>query len=203
MGNVNMEATQIHDRTEAGKHQSVAEHLKALDALAQQIEDMPAYTSSDRAWLDEWESKLPELPADPETDGVKVLTATTTSGETVKSWEEPESGGGVDYSTNEVDTGIHWIDGKNIYRKVFVFENVAAATATQQAHGITGLDTVVRLYGVAANNSTIRPLPYVDDSANYQRNIYADTTNVGINGYTNSAAISQAFVVMEYTKSTT
>lgn len=119
MGNVTMEATQIHDRTEAGKHQSVAEHLKALDALAQQIEDMPAYTSSDRAWLDEWESKLPELPADPATDGVKVLTATTASGETVKTWEEQESGGGVDYSTTEQDTGIKWIDGKSIYQKTY------------------------------------------------------------------------------------
>ena len=66
--------------------------LEKLDALAKQIEDMPTFTSDDRDWLDEWESKLPELPEDPETDGVKVLTATTEDGETVKSWEteQPE-----------------------------------------------------------------------------------------------------------------
>lgn len=64
--------------------------LEKLEALAKQIEDMPTFSSSDRAWLDEWEAKLPELPEDPETDGVKVLKATTESGETVKSWGEPE-----------------------------------------------------------------------------------------------------------------
>jgi hypothetical protein len=29
------------------------------------------------------------------------------------------SGGGVDYSTTEQDTGLKWIDGKNIYRRTF------------------------------------------------------------------------------------
>ena len=32
---------------------------------------------------------------------------------------------GVDYSTNEVDTGIKWIDGSTIYKKVIVLEDVA------------------------------------------------------------------------------
>ena len=64
MGNVNMEAKQIHDRTEAGKRQSVAEHLAALDAVAKKIDDMPTYTSVDRAFLDEWETNLPILAND-------------------------------------------------------------------------------------------------------------------------------------------
>ncbi|MBR5279497.1 MAG: hypothetical protein IKU26_00820 [Clostridia bacterium] len=67
--------------------------LAELNELAEKIDAMPTYTSEDRAWLTEWEEKLPELPEDPETDGVKVLTATTSEGETVKSWEEPASGG--------------------------------------------------------------------------------------------------------------
>lgn len=104
------------------------------------------------------------------------------------------------YSTSEQNTGVKWIDGKEIYRKVFVFENVAASTAAQQAHNITGLDKTVKLYGVAITDTSTRPLPYVDDAADYQRNIYVNDTNVGINGYTHSAAISIAYVVMEYTK---
>lgn len=95
--------------------------LEKLDAIAQAIENMPTFTSTDRDWMDEWEQKLPELPADPETDGVKVLTATTTSGETTKSWEKPESGS-FDYSTTETNTGQKWIDGKDIYCKVVEFE---------------------------------------------------------------------------------
>lgn len=147
MGNVNMEAKQIHDRTETGKHQSVADHLKALDAIAKQIENLPTFTSNDRAFLEElpafpivdgrkvltattesgdtslsYDEIQNELPADPVADGVKVLTATTTSGETVLSWEEPESGV-VDYSTTEQNTGRKWIDGKDIYSKVIDFES--------------------------------------------------------------------------------
>lgn len=128
MGNVNMEATQIHDRTEAGKHQSVAEHLAALDAIAKKIDDMPTYTSVDRAWLDVWENKLPELPADPETDGVKVLTATTESGETVKSWETPQSGENQVYSTTPVTVGT-WIDGKYLKRVVLPFDATSGSVS--------------------------------------------------------------------------
>ena len=38
--------------------------LERLDALAKQIEDMPVYTSDDRAFLDTWERDLPGLAED-------------------------------------------------------------------------------------------------------------------------------------------
>lgn len=31
--------------------------------------------------------------------------------------------GGVNYSTEEQDTGLKWVDGRTIYQKTFVFEN--------------------------------------------------------------------------------
>lgn len=31
----------------------------------------------------------------------------------------------LDYSTNEIDTGIKWIDGKSIYRRVFELTNIS------------------------------------------------------------------------------
>lgn len=202
MGNVNMEAAQIHDRTEAGKHQSVAEHLKALDALAQQIEDMPSYTSSDRAWLDEWESRLPELPEDPATDGVKVLTATTTSGETVKSWEEPESGGGVDYSTTEQDLGVKWIDGKEIYRKVVDFGALPNNTVKSVASGLTG-ETIVKMYGIAKSGTDFSPLPSTATNVIYTITLSYNATDHEINIYTATDMSSySADIVLEYTKAT-
>ena len=54
-----------------------------------------------------------------------------------------DSVGGVDYSTEEVDTGLKWTDGKPIYRKVYY-------SATKPASGaslITGVETVVNAYG--------------------------------------------------------
>lgn len=119
--------------------------LEKLDAIARAIENLPTFTSTDRDWMDEWEQKLPELPEDPETDGVKVLTATTTSGETVKSWENPESGG-VDYSTTEQSTGIKWIDGKDVYKKVVMFENpltIAANSWTTTGISSVGISQII------------------------------------------------------------
>lgn len=159
--------------------------LEKLDALAKQIEDMPTFTSDDREWLNEWEAKLPELPADPEadgvkilkatttsgettkswgdpelpadpeTDGVKVLTATTTSGETVKSWEDPESGN-INYSTTEQNTGIKWIDGKDIFQRVATFENGLSLTGVDwTASGIdaSGMDRVIDAFGITTKGS--------------------------------------------------
>lgn len=75
MGNVNMEAYQVHYE---GK--SVAEKLKELDAIAQQIEDLPTFTSNDRVFLE-------AVPAMPTEDGEKFLKATTADGETTLSYD--------------------------------------------------------------------------------------------------------------------
>ena len=55
--------------------------LEKMDAIAQQIAGMPTFTSNDKAFLE-------DLPAYPDTDGTKVLTATTSGGETSLSYEE-------------------------------------------------------------------------------------------------------------------
>lgn len=120
--------------------------LEKLDALAKQIEDMPTFSSSDRAWLDEWEEKLPELPADPETDGVKVLTATTESGETVKSWKKPEipiasasTLGGVKVGNGlniNAETGVLSVDGSDITVSYSEQYSVTEMTFTAGTHTI-------------------------------------------------------------------
>ena len=121
MGNVNMEAKQIHDRTEAGKHQSVADHLKALDAIAASIENLPTFTSNDRAFLE-------DLPAFPTEDGTKVLTATTSRGSTALSYEEVESGENKIYSTTPVEVG-KWVDNRTVKCVCLPFNTVDNATA--------------------------------------------------------------------------
>ena len=80
MGNVNMEAYQIH----CGGDKSLAEKLTELDAIAQQIGDLPTFTSDDRAFLE-------AVPAFPAAEGKTVLTATTDDqGETELTYETPE-----------------------------------------------------------------------------------------------------------------
>ena len=80
MGNVNMEAYQVHYSGD----KSVADKLKELDAIAQQIEDLPTFTSDDRVFLE-------AVPAMPAAEGKTVLTAITDDqGETELTYETPE-----------------------------------------------------------------------------------------------------------------
>lgn len=52
-------------------------------------------------------------------------------------------GGGVNYSTDEQDTGLTWIDGSKIYEKTVVLESVSAGLSQTIAHGITGIAQVI------------------------------------------------------------
>lgn len=228
MGNVNMEAKQIHDRTEAGKRQSVADHLKALDAVAQQIENLPTFTSNDKAFLEglpafpsEDGSKVltattsggntnlsygeipNELPADPATDGTKVLTATTESGETTLSWEDPASGT-VDYSTNEVNTGYKWIDGKDIYQKTIEIGTLPSSAGSKKvASGLTNVK-ILHYVGGASSNAAFFPFPNVSDNAVYNVGCTYDysTNEVSIQVNGDRSAYTNCYVTLYYTKTT-
>ena len=62
--------------------------LEELDALAKKIDDMPVFTSTDRAWLDEWESALPSLAqdvSDMETDKANQVQMATAEESTTAS----------------------------------------------------------------------------------------------------------------------
>lgn len=175
--------------------------LEKLDALAKQIEGMPTFTSNDRAWLDQWENKLPELPADPETDGVKVLTATTESGETVKSWEEQEAGV-VNYSTTEQKTGQKWIDGKDIYFKTVEIENpVSSGTPTSINHG-ANVDEIVKIEGYGEISGVFIPVTYYA-SANYYTMVYASASAVVYDAKWDNTQFTKLVVTIYYTKSET
>ena len=111
-----------------------------------------------------------------------------------------------DYSTDELDTGGKWIDGKTIYRQVFdmgTLPDGAAVPGAQAsvAHGITGLDTVVRLIGLAVSGTpTYRVLPYSDSTAANALALEANATVVAVTAWANWTDHT-ATTIMEYTKS--
>ena len=57
----------------------------------------------------------------------------------------------VMFSTNEIDTGKIWIDGKHIYRKVFV----VSGSTTTFAHGITSLGDITDYGGTILRNEVV------------------------------------------------
>ena len=111
------------------------------------------------------------------------------------------SSGGINYSTSEQNTGLKWIDGKDIYQRTFSFTTTRNGQATTVEDSlITNLDKVVStdimfvLSGVAfmANN-------YYTAGSNYFTAYY--NKNSGIS-YTVINTVDCYFTV-RYTKSTT
>ena len=195
---------------------SNSELLQKLDSVAKAIDDMPTFTSNDKAFLNElpafpstdgvkvltattesgetslsYEEIENELPAEPSADGVKVLTATTESGETVLSWETPESGL-INYSTTEQATGRKWIDNKDTYQIVISLDSsLAVPSNTWTDTGITfNVDTIVNAFAI--NNSGVF------------FSIFASPAQgkLGIL-QTRNAQIDVDTIVIEYTKATT
>lgn len=188
--------------------------LEELDAIAQQIADMPTFTSSDRAFLADlpaypetdgtkvltattssgettlsYEDKS-DLPADPETDGTRVLTATTESGETVLSWEDKVSS--ADYSTTEQATGRKWLDSPTYLIVIDLGEEKTVASNTWYTVGthLTS-ETIINGYGITASGGTV-PLQIVEDSTDGIKILQTRNSQVGVR-----------YIWMEYTKVTT
>ena len=70
------------------------------------------------------------------------------------------------YTTDEVDTGFKWTDGKAIYRKVINFgalPNNSSKTVTWA--GTNTIDVITSLSGTACNSGRCHPLPYIPSYA--------------------------------------
>lgn len=107
---------------------------------------------------------------------------------------------GKKYSTTEQLTGDVWIDGKPIYRKTISLGTLPNATNKTVAHGITGLDSVISMSGIAQSGTIYLTLPYVlPDATNTFIRIYITGANLGVTtgidrtSYTGTATL-------EYTK---
>lgn len=106
------------------------------------------------------------------------------------------------YSTEEQDTGKKWINGKNIYQKTFIMGGLGRATTIKKPHNISNLDLVIRIQGIAKENSvgaTIN-LPHAADQQPYTVTVYADNTNVNIQTYADQSGYTQSYVTLWYTK---
>lgn len=106
------------------------------------------------------------------------------------------------YSTDEINTGKKWINGKTIFQKTFVMGGLGVATTIKKPHNISNLDLVIRIQGIAKENSigaTIN-LPHAADQQPYTVTVYADNTNVNIQTYADQSGYIQSYVTLWYTK---
>lgn len=112
------------------------------------------------------------------------------------------------YSTSEIDTGMVWIDGRPIYRKVVRGTvNMTGNSTSRLAHGIQGLTSRwelikyygnMRLSGTLSNNTVKQALPYIENV--HQSGITSiDETTVTISG-SYPWGNSEVSIVLEYVK---
>lgn len=112
------------------------------------------------------------------------------------------------YSTSEIDTGMVWIDGRPIYRKVIRGTvNMTGNSASRLAHGIQDLTSRwelikyygnMRLGGTLSNNIAKQALPYIENV--HQSGITSiDETAIAISG-SYPWGSSEISLVLEYVK---
>lgn len=112
-----------------------------------------------------------------------------------------------DYSTNEVDTGRKWHDGRTIYRKCITGTVNLAVGTISIAHGITGASNIglVRIggyirFGNSNDDGVCIALPvYVESSSVLFGLMVINSTN--ITGYATYAWGNSFYnIVLEYVK---
>lgn len=217
MGNVNMEADQIHVRDNSHKTwRTVAEALKALETSSESVVDdiTELYTrDASRASKDdianEFDAELSYFAGDyVYYDGTLFKFTANHSGD----WDPADVviaqigkaiadfSAAVDYSTTEQPTGQKWIDGKDIYFKTYEIQALPNATTTRTPTGLTNLDKVVKIEGMAYGNSTHNPLPFVSTSAQYSIECWVDdSANIVLTSSSNYSAYN-GVVTLYYTK---
>lgn len=104
------------------------------------------------------------------------------------------------YSTSEHATGENWIAGETIYRKVIDFGTLPNATTKNVAHGITNLDIVISLEGVARNTIIGNYLPLSYPTGGFRAELLIQGSDIRIVTDSNFQDWTQTYIIIEYTK---
>ncbi len=109
---------------------------------------------------------------------------------------------GQQYSTDEVDTGKTWINGKKIYRRVVNCGAGPAAGATKTiSHNIANIERFTHLEMIGDNNTNYWTIPWFDNNRKWWW--YANRTTIYIiSGASSDATTYNHLAILEYTKTT-
>lgn len=114
-----------------------------------------------------------------------------------------EGGTGLpSYFTNEIDTGMKWIDGKTIYRKVIETTTALSAGSTTISHGITNFGQVTNWRLTNDRNQTFPRVETDTTNNNWTGISGVDNTNVYIRVIGTTWTSRKWIIIIEYTKTT-
>ena len=112
------------------------------------------------------------------------------------------TGGGVDYSTTEQDTGIKWVDGKSVYQKTYAFNPpVESGGAYVDAVDVSNMaiDTLIYMSGIEHDGASGHDanVAVFDSYSSVSNNLYltADKSTVKY-----MSPLAMDFLTLRYTK---
>lgn len=112
--------------------------------------------------------------------------------------------GDESYWTRERPTAFTWLDGTQIWTRT-VTGTLAGTSTNATAHGVSGINRVVRIHGTAQAAEPLSAfaldLPYLDPNTLANGlGLYMDSTNVYVNAGNNTWAGYLFSITFEYTK---
>ena len=113
-----------------------------------------------------------------------------------------EGGAGLpSYFTDEIDTGMKWIDGKPLYRVVVNIGALPNNSSKSTTKAITNLNRIIKMSGYAYNGSTTLTIPY-SASNPIALHYHKPSNSVVIETTSDRSAYTETYITIEYTKTT-
>ena len=106
------------------------------------------------------------------------------------------------YFTDEIDTGMKWIDGKPIYRKVIETTTALSEGQTSISHGISNFGQITNWILTNDRNQTFPRVETDTTNNNWTGISGVDDTNVVIRVVGTTWSSRKWIIVIEYTKTT-
>ncbi len=109
----------------------------------------------------------------------------------------------VPFSSSELLLpGVLWTTGAQLFQKTIDTGTLPDTATKNVAHGVTGIDLIVDLYGFATTGTAHITLPYVSKAAlTFQIGAEADDTNIIIITGMDRTPFTTSSVTILYTKS--
>ena len=182
--------------------------LKELDELAQKVGALPTFTSSDKEAIEDLIANAQSLISVAEDGAAGVPfdnTGTDFNSTDVQGAIEEAAtmgAGGVNYSTDEVETGKTWYNGDKIYGRLFILEETVTPNSTNaSAWKSTGVPTTMIANLVDYTFYYVTNNIYIPDTGIIVNlNTQEDPGELSIKAVSEVAAKAIKAVYLEYTK---
>ena len=179
------------------------EQLTDVDVENLQTDDILIYDAVEEKWINTTLPSIPENINDLSdvdiSSPVNGQILTYNNGEWIN--ESVSSGGGVDYSTTEQDTGLKWTDGKTVYQKTLHINSVTSGTSYN--HDIANVDQIW-IYDIKAKRNIgwfTSGHIFQDGTSNIVESFSVIPSASTVYAYLYGCTITDCDVTLRYTKS--